>query len=112
MSISSSADYSNAPLLVNYPTTVLQSGLLTFVAGQTCTVPCAGIRADSIVSLTLATSTAGAAAYAAALTNHVFTVAITAGTGFTAVGADALYAGTVKYVVLSSNAPVVNVNSA
>ena len=91
---------------------VLQHGLLTFVAGQTCTVPCPEIKATDEVVIYPATSTAGAAAYAAALTNHIFTLAITAGTGFTLVGVDALYAGTVRYVVLSTELPAVNVNSA
>lgn len=108
MSISSSAVYSPAP--IQYPTTVLQSGLLTFVAGQTCTVACSAIVATSKVLLRIATQTAR--------TNPdlgedgLFTVAITAGTGFTAVSLDALYAGTVEYVVLNSSAPVVNVTSA
>jgi len=111
MSISSSAVYSPAP--IQYPTTVLQSGVLTFVAGQTCTVPCSAIVASSQVSLLVATATAGTnPANGTQLTNNLFTVAITAGTGFTVVGKDNAFAGTVTYIVLNSSAPVVNVTSA
>jgi hypothetical protein len=106
MSLSSASSFSEAG------TAVIQQGLLTFVAGQTCTVPCPAIKATDAVVIYPATSTAGAAAYAAALTNHIFTLAITAGTGFTLVGVDALYAGTVRYVVLSSSLPAVNITSA
>ena len=107
MSLSSASSY-RAP----YGSGVLQHGTLTFVAGQTCTVPCSSISATDKVSLRVRTSTAGAAAYAAALENHVFTITITAGTGFTVVGEDALYAGILEYVVLSSSLPERNITSA
>jgi hypothetical protein len=106
MSLSSSSSFRKGG------SAVLQHGLLTFVAGQTCTVPCPEIEATDEVVIYPATSTAGAAAYAAALENHIFTLTITAGTGFTLVGEDNLYAGTVRYVVLASSLPPVNVNSA
>jgi len=106
MSLSSASSYSNAG------TAIIQHGVLTFVAGQTCTVPCPSIIASDDIILTVRTATAGAAAYAADLPNHLFTVAITAGTGFTVVGQDALYAGTVNYVVLHSGLPTKDVTSA
>jgi len=107
MSLSSASSYRSP-----YGAGVLQHGTLTFTAGETCTVPCSSIAATDKVSLRVRTSTAGAAAYAAALTNHVFTVAITAGTGFTVVGVDALYAGILEYTVFSSSLPELNVVSA
>ena len=106
MSLSSSSSFSAGS------SGVKQAGVMTFVAGQTATVPCPSIADTDSVMIYPATSTAGAAAYAAALTNHIFTIAITAGTGFTCVGVDALYAGQVRYVVLGSSLPLVNVNSA
>jgi hypothetical protein len=107
MSLSSASSYRSP-----YGSGVLQHGTLTFVAGETCTVPCSSIVATDKVSLRVRTSTAGAAAYAADLTNHVFTIAITAGTGFTVVGVDALYAGILEYTVFSSSLPEVNITSA
>lgn len=103
MSLASSSSYSVAGSAVK------QHGLLTFAAGQTKTVPCKSITATDEVLLRVATSTAGAAAYAAALTNHVFTITITPGTGFTVVGIDVLYAGTVEYVVLACSLPAVDI---
>jgi hypothetical protein len=108
MSISSSAVYSPAP--IQYPTSVIQTGLLTFVATQTCTVACSAITATSRVLLRIATQTARTTPDVGL--DGEFTVAITAGTGFTAVSLDVAYAGTVEYVVLNSSAPVVNVTSA
>nr|WPF46427.1 MAG: hypothetical protein [Lake Baikal virophage 1] len=105
MSLSSASSYSNAG------TAIIQHGVLTFVAGQTCTVPCPSIVASDTILLTVATSTAGAAAYVATLLNHLYTVVVTAGTGFTVVGQDALYAGTVKYTVLHSGLPSKDVTS-
>lgn len=106
MSISSIANPSNT---YGY-SLVLQQGLLTFVAGQTATVPCAGIKATSKVLLRIATQT-GRTNPDEGL-DGLFTVAITAGTGFTAVSLDVAYAGTVDYLVLDSSAPTVNITSA
>lgn len=106
MSIASSSSFSAGS------SGVKQAGILTFAAGQTATVPCPSIVATDSVMIYPATSTAGAAAYAAVLTNHIFTIVITAGTGFTCVGVDVLYAGQVNYVVLGSDLPLVNVASA
>ncbi len=98
MSISSSANYSADRVF----SPVLQRGTLTFVATQTCTVPCVSITADSKVLLT--NPDVGL--------DGLFTTTITAGTGFTCVSLDVAYAGTVDYVVVDAPSPVVNVSSA
>jgi len=104
MSLSSASSYSVAG------TAIKQHGVLTFVAGQTATVPCASIVATDKVVLRVATITARANPDLGL--DNQFTVAITAGTGFTAVGLDATYAGTVEYCVLACGLPAVNVASA
>ena len=104
MSLSSSSSYSAAGSAVK------QQGTLTFVAGQTATVALPSITATDVVLLNVATITAR--------TNpdlgldNQFTVAITPGTGFTVVGLDAAFAGTVRYVVLANSLPDVNITSA
>jgi hypothetical protein len=103
MSLASSSSYSVAG------SSIKQHGVLTFAAGQTKTVPCKSIVATDEVSLRVQQSTAGAAAYAAALTNHVFTITITPGTGFTVVGVDVLFAGQVEYIVHACSLPSVDI---
>jgi hypothetical protein len=104
MSLNSSSSYSGAGSAVK------QQGLLTFVAGQTATVPCPSITATDVVLTQIRTQTAR--------TNPdlgldgLFTIAITPGTGFTAVSLDVLYAGTVQYGVFTCNLPDVNITSA
>lgn len=104
MSLSSASSYSVAG------TAIKQHGVLTFVAGQTATVPCASILATDKVVLRVATITARTDPDVGL--DNQFTVAITAGTGFTAVGLDVAYAGTVEYTVLACGLPAVNVASA
>jgi len=104
MSLSSASSFSIAG------TGVKQQGTLTFVAGQTCTVPVPQITATDVVLLRVATVTAR--------TNpdlgldNQYTVVVTPGTGFTAISLDVLYAGTVAYVVLANGLPDVNITSA
>jgi len=106
MSISSSANYSADRVF----SPVLQRGTLTFVATQTCTVPCVSITSDSKVLLTIRTQTARTNPDVGL--DGLFTTTITAGTGFTCVSLDVAYAGTVDYVVVDAPSPVVNVASA
>lgn len=104
MSLASSSSYSVAGSAIK------QQGLLTFVAGQTATVPCPSITNTDVVLTQIRTQTAR--------TNPdlgldgLFTITITAGTGFTAVSLDALYAGTVQYSVFANSLPDVNITSA
>ena len=105
MSLASSSSYSVVGSAIK------QHGLLTFAAGETCTVPCKSIVATDKVVLRIRLPTAGAAAYGATLLNHVFTLAITPGTGFTAIGQDVLFAGTVEYTVLANSLPAVDILS-
>ena len=104
MSLASSSSYSVAGSAIK------QQGLLTFVAGQTATVPCPSITATDVVLLRVATITARANPDLGL--DNQFTVVITAGTGFTVVGLDATYAGTVVYCVFANSLPDVNVASA
>jgi len=97
MSVSSSSSYSlNA-------SAVKQSGVLTFNAAGTCTVPISTITALDTVLISCKTATAGA--------NKGFNTTITAGTGFTAVAVDDTYAGTADYVVITSQQTKVNITS-
>lgn len=103
MSLNSSSSYSNSG------SAVIQQGTLTFAAAGTATVPVPDIDANSVILLRVATVTAR--------TNpdlgldNQFTVAVTAGTGFTCVSLDALYAGTVRYAVFASSLPAVDIAS-
>jgi hypothetical protein len=107
MSLASSSSYSVAGSAVK------QQGVLTFVAGQTCTVPCKSLTATDYIGLLVINPTAGSVpAGGTQLTNNLFTITITAGTGFTVVGRDAAFAGTVSYVVLANSLPDVNITSA
>jgi len=107
MSLNSSSSYSGAGSALK------QQGVLTFVAGQTATVPVPSITTTDVVSLLILTATAGTAPGAGTqLTNNLFTIVVTAGTGFTCVSKDVAYAGTVQYAVLSNSLPDVNITSA
>lgn len=107
MSLSSASSY-RSPVGAG----VLQHGLLTFVATQTCTVPCTAIAATDEVYVQVNTPTAGTVPAAGTqLTNNLFTIVITAGTGFTCISKDVAFAGTVDYVVLASGLPAVNIAS-
>jgi hypothetical protein len=108
MSLSSASSYRSP-----YGSAVLQHGVLTFVATETCTVPCSSIAATDNVYVQVATPTAGTVPAAGTqLTNNLFTIVITPGTGFTCVSKDAAFAGTVDYIVLASGLASVSVNSA
>jgi hypothetical protein len=104
MSLSSASSFSVAG------SGIKQQGTLTFVAGQTCTVPVPSISATDVVLTQIRTQTAR--------TNPdlgldgIFTIAVTAGTGFTAVSLDVLFAGTVAYAVYANGLPDVNITSA
>jgi hypothetical protein len=104
MSLNASSSYSTAGSAIK------QQGILTFVAGQTATVPCPSITATDVVLLNVRTITARTNPDVGL--DNQFTVAITAGTGFTVIGLDALYAGTVQYSVFTCNLPDVNITSA
>lgn len=104
MSLASSSSYSVAGSAIK------QQGTLTFVAGQTATVPCASITNTDVVLTQIRTQTAR--------TNPdlgldgLFTIVVTPGTGFTAVSLDVAYAGEVAYCVYCNSLPNVNITSA
>jgi hypothetical protein len=91
------------------PSGIKQQGVITFIAGQTATVPCATITTTDVVLLNVRTITARTNPDVGL--NNQFTVVVTAATGFTVVGLDTSYAGTVAYCVFVNNSSAVNVTS-
>lgn len=86
----------------SYPI-VIQQGSFVKTAATALTVPCVGILATDVVLLSLVAKTASTAN-----SGGVEIITITAGASFLATSVDAVFAGTYAYVVLRSDALVVN----
>jgi hypothetical protein len=104
----SSSSLSNFSLEGSFPV-IIQKGVITQNSANAATVACPLILATDDVLFNTLTQTAPADALAG---TGVYTVAITAGTGFVATPADNTMRGTYEYFILRSNAPILSVNSA
>ena len=82
---------------------VIQQGVITKTANTPLTVPCNGILATDDVFFTCLTRTASTAN-----TGGVEIVAIQAGVSFEATSTDAVFAGTLSYMVVRSSARTIN----
>lgn len=104
----SSSSISNYSLEGSFPV-LIQQGVLTQNTANAVTVACPNILATDLVSYYPLTQTAPAAALPG---TGVYTIVITAGTGFVATPADGTMRGTYEYYVVRSNAPLVSATSA
>lgn len=86
----------------SYPIAI-QQGVITKVANTALVVPCVGILATDKVLLTCNDKTASTAN-----AGGVEVITIQAGVSFTATSVDAVFAGSYDYVVLRSDALVVD----
>lgn len=87
---------------------IVQQGVLSQATANPCTIACKQIRATDLVLYYPLTQTAPAAALPG---TGVYTIAITAGTGFVATPADNTMRGTYEYLIVRSNAPIVSATS-
>lgn len=87
---------------------VIQQGFLEQSTAGACTISCKAIRATDLVQYYPVAQTAPAAALPG---TGVYTIVITAGTGFVATPADATMRGEYQYVIVRTNAPFVSTTS-